>query len=83
MELKCKGKDEEHPSRPSATWDSPQAAYGSYRPGLSPYLHYWHGLRASRKETEPLPDYDPDAGSELPGQMQETLEDLIRRSFGS
>lgn len=83
VELKCKTTEEPDPSRPAASWTAPQAAYDTYRPGLSPYLHYWQGLRASRQQTDPLPDHDPEAGSKLPDQMQAALEDLIRRSFGS
>lgn len=66
-----------------ASWSSPKAAYAQYRPGLSPYLHYWQGLRASRNQAEPLPEHGTEEGNSLPDQMQGALEELISRSFGS
>ena len=63
-------------------WTAPVAAYTRYRPGLSPYMHYWQQLRARRGQTAPPPDHQPEDGAKLPGQMAEALEDLIHRSFG-
>lgn len=66
-----------------ASWSSPKAAFAQYRPGLSPYLHYWQALRARRNQTEPLPEHGAEEGNSLPDQMQTALEDLISRSFGT
>lgn len=82
VELKYGCPEDSDPQKP-VRWTGPQAAYAEYRPGLSPYLHYWQVLRARRRETDPPPVLDPEAGSTMPEQMQAALEDLISRSFGS
>ena len=66
---------------PPARWSEPRAAHDSFRPGLSPYLHYLYDLRASRSEVPPRPDPEPGAGADLPGQLEAALRDLIRQSF--
>lgn len=65
-----------------ARWSDPRAAYDRYRPGLSPYLHYLYDLRAGRDEVPPAERHGPDAGADLPGQLEQALRDLIERSFG-
>jgi hypothetical protein len=80
MELKCGPTENTDPQAP-ASWSAPQAAYAAYRPGLSPYLHYWQGLRAARNQGEPPPRLGPRSGSKLPDQEQEALEELIARSL--
>lgn len=82
VELKYPCPDPTDPPKP-VRWTPPRAAYARYRPGLSPYLHYWQGLRARRREGEPLPDLGAEEGTSLPDQMQTALEELISRSFGS
>lgn len=62
-------------------WSDPKAAFAEYRPGLSAYLHYFYDLRASR-ERKPLPDLDPEAGAELPSQLEKALRKMIEESFG-
>lgn len=62
-------------------WTEPRAAYDQYRPGLSPYLHHIHDLRASRRQVPPHPDHGPEDGSALPRQLEQALRDLIEDSF--
>lgn len=64
-------------------WTTPTAAYAEYRPGLSPYLHYWQGLRAMRDLDEPPAEHGSDSARKVPEQMRRALEELISRSFGS
>ncbi|MDP5307003.1 hypothetical protein [Paracoccus spongiarum] len=82
VELKYEWTDPNQDPRP-ARWTPPKAAYATYRPGLSPYLHYWQALRARRGEIEPPPELGETAGNDLPAQMQAALEELISRSFKS
>lgn len=82
VELKYGWTDPTDTPQP-ARWTPPRAAYATYRPGLSPYLHYLQGLRARRNQGVPPPELGEDAGSGLPDQMQAALEELISRSFGS
>ncbi|WP_440796890.1 hypothetical protein [Paracoccus sp. 22332] len=66
---------------PAARWSEPRAAYDSLRTGMSPYLHYVHDLRAERGEAPRRDDHRPDAGADLPGQMERAVQALIRQSF--
>ena len=81
VELKSQWTDPDR-QRPEARWSAPVAAYDRYRPGLSPYMHYWQQLRAGRDQAPPPPDHGAEDGARLPGQMTEALDELIRRSFG-
>ncbi|MCZ0961378.1 hypothetical protein [Paracoccus benzoatiresistens] len=65
----------------SLRWSEPRAAYDRYRPGLSPYLHYFHDLRASRNQAPPRADHGPDDGADVPEQLEQALRDLIDQSF--
>ena len=67
--------------KPRPGWSDPKAAYAQFRPGLSPYLHYIHDLRAGRNQVPAHPDHGPDAGAELPWQLDQALRDLIEQSF--
>lgn len=67
---------------PPARWSEPRAAFDSFRPGLSPYLHYFYDLRAERGEVPPAERHGPEDGADLPGQLEKALRDLIERSFG-
>ncbi len=75
------GLKDEPGGPPPARWSEPRAAYDSFRPGLSPYLHYFHHLRAERDEVPQADDHDPDKGADLPGQLERALRDLIDRTF--
>lgn len=66
---------------PPAQWSEPRAAHDTFRPGLSPYLHYYYDLRAGRGETPPREPHGPDDGTDLPGQLERALRDLVRRTF--
>lgn len=65
---------------PGPCWSDPKAAFAEYRPGLSPYLHYFQEAR--RGTGGPQPDLGPDAGSDLPWQMEKALRHLIEESLG-
>ena len=72
-----------NPDAPSrAGWSEPKAAYDEYKPGLSPYLHYFTVQRNRRDNVEPPPDHGSDAGADLPGQLEEALRKLIGESLG-
>lgn len=62
-------------------WSEPRAACDRYRPGLSPYLHCLHDLRACRMPGPRQPETDPGDGGAVPGQLEQALRDLIRDSF--
>ena len=81
LELKTPWTDPSK-DRPAAVWSAPTAAYDVYLPGLSPYLHYWQDLRARRGQTRPPPTHGAEDGQKIPGQMTQSLEELIRQSFG-
>ena len=72
-------KPDPEKSRPG--WSDPRAAYAQFSPGLSPYLHYIHDLRASRNQVPAREDHGPDEGAELPRQLEQALRDLIEQSF--
>lgn len=80
VELKDEGKGPNDPL-PEARWTPPVAAYSRYRPGLSPYMHYWQQLRAGRDQAPPPKDGEAGDGASLPRQMNAALDALIRRSF--
>ncbi|WP_295042371.1 hypothetical protein [uncultured Paracoccus sp.] len=69
------------PDPAPARWSEPRAAYDSLRTGLSPYLHYFYDLRAQHDPSLPRVEHGPDAGADLPGQMERALQALIRQSF--
>lgn len=76
MEL-TSGPGEDDPPR----WSEPRAAYDRFRPGLSPYLHYFHDLRAGRNQVPAQDGHGPADGAELPGQLEQALRALIEQSF--
>lgn len=66
---------------PPARWSEPRAAHDRFRPGLSPYLHYYYDLRTERGDAPPREPHGPDDGADLPGQLERALRDLVRRTF--
>lgn len=75
-------KQPEEPPRPAPVWSAPKAAFAEYRLGMSPYLHHFYDLRASRDPSLPRADLPPDAGADLPSQFEAALRKLIDDSFG-
>lgn len=61
-----------------AGWSDPAATGAPYCPGLSPYLHYYR----TTGKAPPSPDRDPGKDASPASQLEETLRDLIERSFG-
>lgn len=70
------------PDSDAPRWSDPRAAYAEYRPGLSPYLHYFHAQRVARDSSPGAPDHGPTDGAALPDQLEQALRDLIDESFG-
>ncbi len=69
--------------KPQPSWSDPVAAYADGQPGLSPYLHYWHALCAARHpERAQPPCHCADDGAGIPGQIAESLRQMVRQSLG-
>lgn len=69
------------PEGESLRWSEPRAAYDRFSPGLSPYLHHVHDLRAGLDKAPAQGGLGPDDGADLPGQLEQALRDLIEQSF--
>jgi hypothetical protein len=65
---------------PPVCWSEPCAAHVP-QPGLSPYLHYYHDLRAYRNDVSSYESQGTGDDADLSNQLEEALCDLIRRTF--